>query len=228
MKKKGFTLIELLAVIVILAVIALIATPAVLNIIEDSKKAAAEASARNIVSAAKSYYMQNLMDNISIGTIDLYKKTLAYDGEQATKGSISYDKNGNAYGKMYVSGYCVEIKSDGTVSSDKVKESECSIDIVSGDDSSQTTFSGIITLRSCDGAEPVVYIYDGQDDSGIVICSNEDNKIFPKTCVVNVKSGYVYGKFMKSGTGVTINDKVAKIDSDNFTILFDSKAPCAS
>ena len=37
MKKKGFTLIELLAVIVILAVIALIATPAVLNIIEDSK-----------------------------------------------------------------------------------------------------------------------------------------------------------------------------------------------
>ena len=42
MKKKGFTLIELLAVIVILAVIALIATPAVLNIIEDSKKAAAE------------------------------------------------------------------------------------------------------------------------------------------------------------------------------------------
>ena len=57
MKKKGFTLIELLAVIVILAVIALIATPAVLNIIEDSKKAAAEASARNVVSAAKTYYL---------------------------------------------------------------------------------------------------------------------------------------------------------------------------
>ena len=53
MNKKGFTLIELLAVIVILAVIALIATPAVLNIIEDSKKSAAEASARNIVSTAK-------------------------------------------------------------------------------------------------------------------------------------------------------------------------------
>ena len=43
MNKKGFTLIELLAVI------ALITTPAVLNIIEDSKKSAAEASARNIV-----------------------------------------------------------------------------------------------------------------------------------------------------------------------------------
>ena len=70
MKKKGFTLIELLAVIVILAVIALIATPAVLNIIEDSKKAAAEASARNVVSAAKTYYLQNIMDNINTDNID--------------------------------------------------------------------------------------------------------------------------------------------------------------
>ena len=59
--KKGFTLIELLAVIVILAVIALIATPAVLNTIEDSKAASAEVSARNIVSAAKTQYLQNIM-----------------------------------------------------------------------------------------------------------------------------------------------------------------------
>ena len=129
MKKKGFTLIELLAVIVILAVIAIIATPAVLNIIEDSKKSAAEASARSIVGAAKTHYMQNIMDNKPNSNVDLSTNTLKYDGEQATKGSISYDKDGNAYGKMYISGYCVEIKSDGTVSSDKVKESECDINI---------------------------------------------------------------------------------------------------
>ena len=172
--------------------------------------------------------MQNIMDNKPNSNVDLSTGTLKYDGEQAKKGNLTYDANGNVTGKMYISGYCVEVSVDGNVTSTKTGESECSIDIVSGDDSSQTTFSGIITLRSCDGAEPVVYIYDGQDDSGIVICSNEDNKAFPKTCVVNVKSGYVYGKFMKSGTGVTINDKVAKIDSDNFTILFDSKAPCAS
>ena len=128
MKKKGFTLIELLAVIVILAVIALIATPAVLNIIEDSKKSAAEASARNIVGAAKTYYMQNVMDNVSTGTIDLSKNTFTYDGEQATKGAISYDNNGNAYGKMYISGYCVEIQGDGSITSEKVDESECNID----------------------------------------------------------------------------------------------------
>ena len=57
MKKNGFTLIELLAVIVILAIIALIATPAVLNIIEDSKKSAAERSTEAVVKAAEVHYM---------------------------------------------------------------------------------------------------------------------------------------------------------------------------
>ena len=125
MKKKGFTLIELLAVIVILAVIALIATPAVLNIIEDSKQSAAEASARNIASSAKAYYMQNLMYNITTGTVDLSKNIFPYDGDKASKGYLSYDANGNAYGKMYVNNYCIEIKSDGTIISTKTNESDC-------------------------------------------------------------------------------------------------------
>ena len=93
--KKGFTLIELLAVIVILAVIAVIATPAVLNIIEDSKKSAAEASARNIVDTAKTHYMKNIMDNKPNSNVDLSTNTLKYDGEQAKKGLLSYDANGN-------------------------------------------------------------------------------------------------------------------------------------
>ena len=128
MRKKGFTLIELLAVIVILAVIALIATPAVLNIIEDSKQSSAEASARNIVSAAKTHYLQNIMDNKTNSNIDLSTGTLKYDGEQATKGLLSYDKSGNAYGKMYISGYCVEIAADGSITSTKTTEDKCTID----------------------------------------------------------------------------------------------------
>ena len=79
MNKKAFTLIELVAVIVILAIIALIATPAVLNIIEDSRKSAAEASARNIVSAAKTYYMSETMNGRTPGSIDLSTDTLKYD-----------------------------------------------------------------------------------------------------------------------------------------------------
>ena len=125
--KKGFTLIELLAVIVILAVIALIATPAVLNIIEDSKKAAAESSARNIASTAKTYYMQKIMEGETVSDIDLSGSTLTYDGDKATKGSISYDANGNTYGKMYVSGYCIEIKANGDIVSEKTEESNCDI-----------------------------------------------------------------------------------------------------
>ena len=128
MKKKGFTLIELLAVIVILAVIAIIATPAVLNIIEDSKKSAAEASARSIVGAAKTHYMKNIMDNKPNSNVDLSTGTLKYDGEQAKKGNLTYDNNGNVSGKMYISGYCVEVSVDGTITSTKTNESECAID----------------------------------------------------------------------------------------------------
>ena len=127
MKKKGFTLIELLAVIVILAVIALIATPAVLNIIEDSKRSAAEASARNIVSAAKSYYMQKIMEDIEIGNIDLSNSELTYEGDKATKGNLSYDANGNVSGKMYISGYCIEVDTDGAITSTKTSEDKCEI-----------------------------------------------------------------------------------------------------
>ena len=128
MKKRGFTLIELLAVIVILAIIALIATPAVLNIIEDSRKSAAEASARNIVSAANTYYMSETMNGRTPGNIDLSGTTLKYDGDQATKGTITFT-DGKASGKMYVGGYCVEVALDGKVSSEKMDEDECTIEV---------------------------------------------------------------------------------------------------
>ncbi len=139
MKKKGFTLIELLAVIVILAVIALIATPAVLNIIEDSKKAAAEASARNVVSAAKTYYLQNIMDNINTDKIDLSNSPFTYDGDKASKGYLKYDKEGNAYGKMYISGYCIEISANGTINSNKESEKNCTFEEVKEDGKEETT-----------------------------------------------------------------------------------------
>ena len=128
MNKKGFTLIELLAVIVILAIIALIATPAVLNIIEDSRKSAAEASARNIANAAKTYYMSETMKGNTPSNIDLITDTLKYDGDQATKGTITFE-NGKVSGKMYVGGYCVEVAVDGKVESEKTTEDECTVEV---------------------------------------------------------------------------------------------------
>ena len=128
MKKRGFTLIELLAVIVILAIIALIATPAVLNIIEDSRKSAAEASARNIMNAAKTYYMSEIMNGRTVGSIDLSTGTLKYDGDQASKGDITFT-DGKPGGTMYIGGYCVTININGNVSSEKKDEDECEITV---------------------------------------------------------------------------------------------------
>ena len=139
MKKKGFTLIELLAVIVILAIIALIATPAVLNIIEDSRKGAAEASARNIVSAAKTYYMSETMNGRTVGTIDLSTNTLKYDGDQASKGTITFT-DGKPAAKMYISGYCVEVAVDGKVTSEKTSEDECTIEVTPSEPTQKLDF----------------------------------------------------------------------------------------
>ena len=80
-----------------------------MGIIEGSKKSAVEASARNIANIEKAYYISNLMNNISTSTIDLSKSSFKYDGEQAKKGLLSYDAKGNLTGRMYVSGYYIEI-----------------------------------------------------------------------------------------------------------------------
>jgi len=126
MKKNGFTLIELLAVIVILAIIALIATPAVLNIIEDSRKAAAEASVRNIMSAAKTYKVQQVLKGNEIEYIDLSDGVLKYDGEQATKGLVEMYGEENIIARVYINGYCVKY-AEGEFKTIKQEESACNI-----------------------------------------------------------------------------------------------------
>ena len=128
MKKNAFTLVELLAVIVILSIILLIAVPAVKKTVDSAKKKTAENDALMIKNIAEKYYTSNLDSDEDLTSIDLTSNTLSYSGEKPSKGYLYFTEDGIAYGKMYVSGYCVEIKSDGTVSSDKLKESECSIE----------------------------------------------------------------------------------------------------
>ena len=57
--KNGFTLVELLAVIVILAIILVIAVPKIMDVINDSKKATLESTAKMIASQAEKQMVQN-------------------------------------------------------------------------------------------------------------------------------------------------------------------------
>lgn len=62
-KTKGFTLIELLSVIVILTIIALISVPVVLNIINDTRREAAQKSVEGVIDAAKKYCALKMVNN---------------------------------------------------------------------------------------------------------------------------------------------------------------------
>ena len=100
--KKGFTLIELLAVIVILAIIALIATPIVLDIIDDTKKSAAERTADNYIEAVE----------IAVATAKL-------DGNNIPDGTYTINNKGNLEGNGLEKALTIEMNgnkpSSGTV-----------------------------------------------------------------------------------------------------------------
>ena len=135
--KKGFTLVELLAVIVILAVILTISVPAVKKTVDNAKKKSAENDALMIKNIAEKYYTRNLDKDEEITGVDLSTDTLSYSGEKPTKGYLYFTEDGIAYGKMYINGYCVEVKSDGTNTSEKVSIDDCNIaDISTGGNTS--------------------------------------------------------------------------------------------
>ena len=89
----GFTLVELLAVIVILAIILVIAVPKVMSVIEDSKKATLESTAKMIASAAEKAKVQNTVlgnndeitcDSVAkINNLDYASCSITFDGNTA-------------------------------------------------------------------------------------------------------------------------------------------------
>ena len=127
MKKKGFTLIELLAVIVILAIVALIATPIVMNVIENSKKGAAERSAENYLRAVETTIATERLENIKMdGTylvnskgnlcpeiegVDCSKEKeiiVEVSGNKPTSGTIVIDEGKIEKAILIIDGYTVK------------------------------------------------------------------------------------------------------------------------
>ena len=76
-KEKGFTLIELLAVIVILAILMVIAVPKILNVIENSRKSAAESSIKLVKDAIKTQVTSgSIMQILQVMKVDVIHLTL--------------------------------------------------------------------------------------------------------------------------------------------------------
>ena len=91
--KYGFTLVELLAVIVILAIALVIAVPKVMEVIEDSKKATFESTAKMVASQAEKAKIQNVVlgknekincdDIVKINDVDYESCSIEFDENQA-------------------------------------------------------------------------------------------------------------------------------------------------
>ena len=109
--KKGFTLVELLAVIAILAILVVLAIPNIISLVEKTRKNLAETSAKSLVSTAKNYYIKQEMHGNTINEIDLTDPDFEYTEERVTKGKLTINKDGSSYGKIYIRGYCVKVKS---------------------------------------------------------------------------------------------------------------------
>jgi len=103
---KGFTLIELLAVIVILAIIAVITVPKVAEMIEDSRKGAANDAFYGVIKAAELGYTKALQSNPSLdGSVCTFASSgvtctngveMAISGTAPTSGKVILDSSGSA------------------------------------------------------------------------------------------------------------------------------------
>lgn len=96
--ERGLTLVELLVVVVILGIIAAIAVVAIGGIIENSKKDAMVADAKQMVSAAKLYVASN---DVADGTVIRFVGT---KGSTEVDGSNMIDTMKDPFGTDYTNG----------------------------------------------------------------------------------------------------------------------------
>lgn len=186
--KKGFTLVELLAVIAILAILVVLAIPNIISLVEKTRKNLAETSAKSLVSTAKNYYIKQEMHGNTINEIDLTDPDFEYTEERVTKGKLTINKDGSSYGKIYIRGYCVKVKSSGDVTSEKVDENDCSLTpevitftlnnkkfVVEEGTTLETFLKGLDDQQVI--KDTITQYYFEDCDGAIIIADNNTNKI---------------------------------------------------
>ena len=127
MKKNAFTLIQLLAIIVILAIIAVITVPIILNIIDDSKRGAAQDSAYGYKDAVGKFYLTKLSTDSNYiipddiyGTSQLKSMGVIVSGQEPGDVSWVDIKNNRVVGGcLQFDEYKVDINNDGALSAVK-------------------------------------------------------------------------------------------------------------
>ena len=165
-KKNAFTLIELLAIIVILAIIAVITVPIILNIIENSRKGAAQDSAYGFKDSVNKYYVGELSKNLDYGVLNgeytvtngILTKTgtsdvlnIETDGTKPTSGSLTYENNVLTGGCLVIDDYAVTFGSNGSVLSTNKGTCQSSNDQRCSDFSSPQ-----FGYKSLDETEPII------------------------------------------------------------------------
>ena len=129
--KNGFTLVELLAVIVILAIVLVIAVPKVMSVIEDSKKATLESTAKMIASSAEKAKVQNsVLGKDATITCDSVAKINKLDYEDC---DIDFDDNTakvtiKGSGKFAGLNICNGTKTEASATDEECSESTGSVE----------------------------------------------------------------------------------------------------
>ena len=213
--KNGFTLVELLAVIVILAIILVIAVPKVMTVIEDSKKATLESTAKMIASSAEKQKVQNtVLGNTNAITCDSVAKINNLDYASC---EIEFDDNTakvTIEGKGKFAGLYV---CAGTKTSAEATEEEC-LELTPEECFTFDSETGSITGYdiSCGTDVVIPDNINGTEVINIADYAFENlgirNVIIPNT-VKNIGGGAFYDNLI---TGINIPNSVVEIESGAF------------
>lgn len=180
----GFTLIELLAVIVILGIILLIATPIVLNVIDDAKKGAFQASVNYLIKTVENEYMKNQLKNIKEEQIYEYEngkllngKSLDYKGNHPEKGIIVLRTDGKI-GIAVHNGIWCAFKSydEDKPSLNKVSLDECTLDIEKSPLVIDINEDGVEVVKA-DNLHTIISHYSGDKEEFIASWQTLDGEI---------------------------------------------------